>query len=252
MWQRLLIFLRKHLSFVVGSAWLGLGYIFRESFKDLVFGSMNAWLLDHVGPVLPEYMSTIGSWLGSLLGSALIIACVYWVARREPSGKEKQKDPGASSRTWGFSADKQPTRFTNGEDVTFYRIKVENVADTTKTGVSGYLVNVEKNGAVQRLKETVQLTFAPGEDADALSKAIPSGIPQYLDLAFLTSTGRFGLGTKGRKQILATANIFDGPAQYKLTIRIASDNAPTETVDVLLHLTGDRATTEIECLAVNT
>ena len=168
------------------------------------------------------------------------------------------KDWGASFATgglcpiWEFSGDKQATHFQDGRPVTFYRIKVENIGPNTVTGATGYVVDVEKNRVPQRFKETVQLTFAPGEADDALSKTLRPGIPEFLDVAFLASDGCFGLGTKGRFQLNSVKEIFNAPAEYKFTIKVAGDNVQTETMKVLLHLTGDRATTEMECLKDDT
>lgn len=145
----------------------------------------------------------------------------------------------------------QQTRFQDGRLVVFYRIEVINAGNSPIIGASGYLTDVEKNGEPQHLGESVQLTFAPGESDDALSKKIPVKIPQFLDVAYLAEDGGFGLGTKGRTQLFSVADIFKEPADYKLTIQVTANNTPTATIEARLYLTGEIGTTVIECLAVN-
>lgn len=257
-----------NLGYFVGGTFFSLGIrsILKAPLKvaeDAVSGWINQQISNWFGiqtPSVYDVINFIIEWGPSFLLGFLLF---YFMAktfeyRAHYAGistiapavnKEKETENKA---LWKFSEDKRHTHFVgDGTEVTFYRIKVENISDHTMTGVAGYVVDVEKNRVPQRFNETVQLTFAPGEAEDALSKTIPTGIAHYLDVAFLASDGRFGLGTKGRRQLVSVAKIFDSPAEYKLVVKITANNVPPVTINAILHLTGDRATTEIECPEVN-
>jgi hypothetical protein len=142
------------------------------------------------------------------------------------------------------------THFTNGPRATFFRIKVEYLGTGTLMGCTGYLIDVTKGGAPIDFGESLQLTFALGEDSDATNKAIPDKVPQFLDVGFVLEDGKFGMATRGRVTPNSLARLFSEPSDYRLRVAVSSSTAdvPSETIDLLLHLTGDRQTTEMEYL----
>jgi hypothetical protein len=79
------------------------------------------------------------------------------------------------------------------------------------------------------------LTFAQGEEPDALSKTIRHPVPEYLDVLVVTSRNEIFPGTKpstkfrGWPFVPRMDEIFSEIGEYVLTVAITGDGVPTET-----------------------
>lgn len=89
------------------------------------------------------------------------------------------------------------TRFTNGPNAAFYRVKVEYHGVGTSPPCVDRLVNVERNGKPTNYADSLQWTWAPATAHDALAKKISDKVPEFLDIGCITEQGVFALATPG-------------------------------------------------------
>ncbi len=142
----------------------------------------------------------------------------------------------------------RPTEFTNGPSAIFFRVKAEYLGTGSLNGCTGYLTDVKKDGMSANFGESLQLTFALAEMPDTLSKTIVDKVPQYLDVGFVLDSGEFQMATKDRVTPNSLRHFFSSPGDYGLRVVVASstEDIPSESIDLVLHLTGDWKTTEME------
>jgi hypothetical protein len=125
--------------------------------------------------------------------------------------------------------------------VKFCRIAVRTDCLESVRNCKGFLTRIEKNGTKKWSGEASQLTFAPGEDADALSKTVYYGIPAFLDVVVVTLHSDIVLATKNRVWPYAVdlQSIFAETGQYILTIAVAGNGSATITATLEFNWTGD-------------
>jgi hypothetical protein len=126
--------------------------------------------------------------------------------------------------------------------VNFFRIAVSAVGgDQSVKNCTGFLRRIEKNEKTKWGGNNAQLTFAQGEEPDALSKVVRHPVPEYLDVLVVTSRNQIFPGTKSNTGIRSWPfvpgmdEIFSESGDYLLTIAITGDDVPTITA--LLNFT---------------
>src|SRR6266496_1382445 len=77
--------------------------------------------------------------------------------------------------------------------------------------------------------DNAKLTFAPGENPDALSKTIHERMPEFLDVLIVTSRNEIFAGTKGRgwPYIPPLHEIFSEAGEYLLSVSITGPGIAT-------------------------
>jgi len=138
------------------------------------------------------------------------------------------------------------TTFTEGPRVKFFRVKVECQGTDVLKGCAGHLISIEKNGQPTRYADSLQLTFAPAEADDALAKTIASKVPQYLDVCFVIENNQVGLATKNRVVPNSIVDLFNEPGDYKFEVVASSKGVDSQSIELVLHRTGDWQTTMME------
>jgi len=120
--------------------------------------------------------------------------------------------------------------------VKFFRVAVNAVGeDQSVKNCTGFLRRIEKNGKTKWGGNKAQLTFAQGEEPDALSKIIRHPAPEYLDVLVVTSRNQIFPGTKPITKIRSWPfvpgmdEIFSEPGDYLLTLAITGDGVPAIT-----------------------
>jgi hypothetical protein len=120
--------------------------------------------------------------------------------------------------------------------VKFFRVAVNAVGkDQSIKHCTGFLRRIEKDGKTKWGGNNAQLTFAQGEEPDALSKTIRHPVPEYLDILVVTSRNQISPGTKpsanfrGWPFVPRMDEIFSEIGEYVLTVAITGDGVPTVT-----------------------
>lgn len=131
--------------------------------------------------------------------------------------------------------------------VKFWRVAVRTDCLESVRNCKGFLTRIEKDGSKKWSGETAQLTFAPGEDPDALSKTIYYNIPAFLDVLVVTPRNDIILATKNRVWPYAVDlySIFAETGKYILTIAVAGDGSATITAALEFNWTGDLETCDL-------
>src|SRR5439155_2442244 len=133
--------------------------------------------------------------------------------------------------------------WNNGNDfVTFFRLVVSSLTASRIENAKGYLVSIEKDSRVLWDSQEVPLTFAPGENDDALSKTIEDGGKYPLDVVIvLHGDNNLFLGTPGRTwpHFTSLAEIFSEEGEYVLTIRISAKDCPSILAKMKFAWTGN-------------
>ncbi|WNJ99420.1 hypothetical protein L2D14_16310 [Thalassospiraceae bacterium LMO-JJ14] len=141
------------------------------------------------------------------------------------------------------------TNLNQGPNAIYYRVRVEYLGTGTLSGCFGRLVDVTGDNTQGGFGNSLPLPFAASEDADATSKVLISGTPEFLDIGFITQGGAFHLKTVGGRIPNSISKLFSNPGSYRLRVQVASSvpNTPTETINLVLNYTKDWQTTEMTC-----
>lgn len=117
-----------------------------------------------------------------------------------------------------------------GMPVRFLRVAVATDSACV-TGCKGFLTRIDSAGQKRWGGESAQLTFAPGEDEDALSKTIYTKVPAFLDVLAITSDGDIHVCTKGRQWLYLPRlhEIFSEVGDYVLTVVLTGDGISSQT-----------------------
>jgi hypothetical protein len=123
-------------------------------------------------------------------------------------------------------------RWANGPEgmpVKFLRVVVHVAGKESVQNCTGYLTEIRKNHEKRWEGDNAKLTFAPGEDSDALSKTIHERMPEFLDVLIITSKNQIHPGTKGRgwPYVPALHEIFSEPGDYFLSVSITGRGIAT-------------------------
>jgi hypothetical protein len=114
--------------------------------------------------------------------------------------------------------------------VRFLRVAVFTDSPSV-TGCKGFLTRIDSASEKRWGGESAQLTFAPGEDDDALSKTIYAKVPAFLDVLAITSAGDIHVCTKGRQWFYLPRlhEIFSEVGNYVLTVVVTGDEISSQT-----------------------
>jgi hypothetical protein len=133
----------------------------------------------------------------------------------------------------------------NGEPtpVNFFRVVVNATEESQLVkNCTGFLTRIEKDGKTKWGGNNAQLTFAQGEEPDALSKTIRYPVPEYLDVLAVTSRNQIfpgtkpGIGLRLWPFVPALDQIFSQIGDYLLTVVITGDGV-VPAVTALLKFT---------------
>ena len=130
------------------------------------------------------------------------------------------------------SGSEKPALWANGPEglpVKFLRVVVHVAGTESVANCTGYLTEIRKNDQKKWEGDNAKLTFAPGEDPDALSKTIHERMPEFLDVLIITSRNEIFAGTKGRgwPYIPPLHEIFSEPGDYLLSLSITGPGIAT-------------------------
>ena len=138
-----------------------------------------------------------------------------------------------------------PVTMGNGIKVrgVYIRAKVTNTSYFGAIGCRGYLINIEKQDEQGEFKRTIycdsmQLGWSCLVDNAYTGITLPKGINQYLDILCLRENGKaFGLIVNSLpfryEQLVNETGVF------RLTIKVAAENADPETIKLLFEWNGD-------------
>jgi hypothetical protein len=134
-----------------------------------------------------------------------------------------------------------------GLPVKFLRVVVHIAGRESVSNCTGYLTEIRKNHEKRWEGDNAKLTFAPGEDPDALSKTIHERVPEFLDVLAITSRNQLFVGTKGRgwPYMPRLHDIFSEPGNYLLSICITGDGLPTAAPQLTFTWTQNWETSQL-------
>jgi hypothetical protein len=137
--------------------------------------------------------------------------------------------------------------------VKFCRLAVKTDCLESVRNCKGFLTGIEKDGTKKWGGETSQLTFAPGEDPDALSKTVYYDIPAFLDVLAVTLHSDIVLATKNRVWPYAVdlQSMFADSGKYFLTVAVAGDGSATITAALEFNWTGDWQTSHLRLARIS-
>jgi len=126
----------------------------------------------------------------------------------------------------------RPALWANGPEglpVKFLRVVVHVAGKESIANCTGYLTEIRKTDQKKWEGDNAKLTFAPGEDPDALSKTIHERMPEFLDVLIVTSRNEIFAGTKGRgwPYIPPLHEIFSEAGEYLLSVSITGPGIAT-------------------------
>jgi hypothetical protein len=125
-----------------------------------------------------------------------------------------------------------------GHEVRYLRVKVVSSGIRAIPKCAGFLTRIKRDGVDRMGHESVQLTFAPKDDPDSLSKRIYPRVPVYLDVLSLMDDNTVSICTKkGKAPYSFGKDLFTSPGIYLLTVSIAGKGI--ETVETELEFTWD-------------
>ena len=113
--------------------------------------------------------------------------------------------------------------------VLFYQVRVDLLGKGSVTNCCARLISIHKNKAVKWQGQAVELTFAPGEAEDALSKTLNDDVPEYIDVVMLSDNNNIWLCSRGRQWTYKPPlqQIFDGRGEYLITIALRGSSGAT-------------------------
>jgi len=131
--------------------------------------------------------------------------------------------------------------------VNFFRIVVNATNESQLVrDCTGFITRIEKDRKTKWGGNNAQVTFAQGEESDALSKTIRYPVAEYLDVLAVTSRNQVFPGTKptiGLRLwpfVPAMDEIFSEPGDYALKVVITGDGVvPPITALLKFSWTGD-------------
>jgi hypothetical protein len=137
----------------------------------------------------------------------------------------------------------------NGEPmpVNFFRIVVNATEESQLVkNCTGFLTRIEKDKKTKFGGNNAQLTFAPGEEPDALSKTIRYPVAEYLDVLVVTSRNQIfpgtkpGIGLRLWPFVPSMDEIFSWLGEYLITVVITGDGViPPITAVLKFNWTGN-------------
>jgi hypothetical protein len=135
--------------------------------------------------------------------------------------------------------------------VKFFRVEVSTEGKSAIKNCTGFLRRIEKDGQMKWGGDNAKLTFALGEDADALAKTVRHQVPEFLDILVVTTSNYICPATKGRAWPYSPRidRIFSEIGDYILTVAITGDDVPTKTILLKFSWTGNWQTTTLTLLA---
>jgi hypothetical protein len=137
--------------------------------------------------------------------------------------------------------------------VKFFRVVVNATEESQLVkNCTGFLTRIEKDNKPRWGGNNAQLSFAQGEEPDALAKTIRYPEPEYLDVLVITDRGQIFPGTKSARGIRlwpfhpSMAEIFSGLGDYLLRVTITGDGVvPPKTALLRFNWTEDWETSRL-------
>lgn len=129
----------------------------------------------------------------------------------------------------------------------YYRVKVETTSPFPINGCAGFVTTIDRDGTSIFSGHNLHLTFAPAEGADAVSKQIRPGVPEYLDLLAITEHDQIIIATKGysHPSVASYPELFANTGLYTLHVVVSSANAPAARITIDLNWNGSRSSAEV-------
>ena len=130
---------------------------------------------------------------------------------------------------------------------TYFRLSVESIGFDSLVGCAGRMTEIKKNGQVVVAGENLQLTFAPGENADSICKTIHNSAPEYLDFLVIAESNVVWVPTYQSKapSSIAWNTLFTDHAEYRFHIIVTAPAYASIAYDVVLNWTGDHRTARV-------
>ena len=146
------------------------------------------------------------------------------------------------------------TKFGNsGTQVNYFRIKVTSESMKPLTKCTGFITSISKGGTVIMGHESVQLTFAPAHDPDALSKTLYARVPTFLDILAITEPGMVVICTKGFTIPFSIGGgVFNTHGVYIIRVTISGRRMSSVTASLKFDWTGDWKHSDLSLIGVST
>jgi hypothetical protein len=131
-------------------------------------------------------------------------------------------------------------------EVDYFRLKVETAGAAAVSSCRGRLLWVKRGE--HQVVGSMDLPFAPSEDADTQIKKIHAGVPAYLDVLTISKENKVEIASPGHRSPshVRFDVAFAERAEYRLRVVVTSD-APATHCELLFRWTGDRNTAELSC-----
>ncbi|SRR5258706_1693249 len=132
------------------------------------------------------------------------------------------------------------TRFGDGKRVNYFRLVVTADCLQAISGCTGFLINIKKDQLMEMAHESIQLTFSPGSQSDALSKTIHPDVPAYLDILAITEKNEILICAAGFSVPFSIKDrIFGETGAYILTTVVSGNGISPERRELRFNWTGD-------------
>ncbi len=114
--------------------------------------------------------------------------------------------------------------------VIFYQVRVDLLGKGLVKNCCARLLKIQRGNDARWEGQAVELTFSPGEAADAVSKTLNDEIPEYVDVIILPSDDSIYVGLKWRQWTYQPPlqEIFSDRGEYFITIALRGGSGATE------------------------
>ncbi len=160
------------------------------------------------------------------------------------------KDAGCVRRdtiyTEFFTAPGQPPQLLKQTKCDWYRVRVAALNHNV-TNCRGQILSVTRAGNNVLAGENPSVTFAPGNQADAMAKTIHVGVPEYLDFLTVFEDNRAELAVPLGLQSSSInwRDIFAQAGDYTIEVAVTTPDATTASIELLFKWTLDRRNVQI-------
>ncbi|MDI2103938.1 hypothetical protein [Bradyrhizobium sp. Mp64] len=124
------------------------------------------------------------------------------------------------------------------------------MADANITGCQGRILSISRKNQELLGGDKPIIPFTKADAADALSKTVYSGVPEYLDILAAERTHGIMHTMKGnRSELVDWKGMFVEEDSYYITIAVTSNEASTAEVKLKFDWTKDPATSIMTALS---
>lgn len=121
------------------------------------------------------------------------------------------------------------------------RLRVDSDSTENVTECRGRLIHIKRGGEWVLSGENPILPFAQAEQPDATNKVIHPGIPEFLDLIFVTELNQVSLTP--HRLVGSTSidwrNLFSQHGEYEIRVAVVAAQGIPSVIDVLFHWAGE-------------